>query len=173
MLCSPTPLCPVGLEALLPGIWGQRGERPWPDIQGRTVRPYLSSKSLHTPHLDLPQGPAAAYVLGYYPESLMAPEQTIYPFALYFSAHIEPPPCCLLSPVETLPPLTTPGHRQSSDLIFPQELQLPPSSVFLRPEEGGRGRGGESGRGAGGGAEGGGRRDREGAPSLLGPVLGT
>lgn len=106
----------------------------------------------------------------------MAPEQTIYPFALHFSAHIEPPPSCLLSPVETLPPLTTPGHRQSLGLIFPRELQLPPSSVFLRPGEGGdKGEGRESGRG--------GRRkewkkreekrDWEGAPSLLGPVLGT
>ena len=104
---------------------------------------------------------------------MVAPEQTIYPFALHFSAHIEPPPSCLLSPVETLPPLTTPGHRQSFDLIFPQELQLPPSSLFLRPGEGGQGRGGESERGEGGGVEGGGRRDWEGTPSLLGPVLGT
>ena len=90
---------------------GPRGENA-PGLAPKathTVRPYLSPESL--PRLNLPQCPAAADVLGHQPYSLMAPEQTVYPFAFHSSAHTEPPPHCPqaaqqppgpLSPVQTL-----------------------------------------------------------------------
>lgn len=89
----------------------------------------------------------------------MAPEQTIYPCVLHTSAHIEPPPRCLLSPVETLPPLEAlPDHPRPQAALRPDfptgvaaaSLQRVPEAWGGRARERGRkweGGGRRSGRG--------------------------